>query len=279
MLETARLIGIDAGATRAKLAARDPHGHLAFEAFAARDVDAVAQRVARLRPARVGLTGGGAALLRERIGSEAAGINEFAAWGAGARRLLSRERHEAPGRFMVVSLGTGTSVMLVDGLSTQRIGGTALGGGTVMGLGRLLCAVEGFDELCRLAERGDTRKVDLMVSDIYRPGESPLTGDITAANFGRLASGDVRRASAEHLAAGVMNLVAENVALVCGYLAAAAQVRELVFGGSTLCGNPTLVETLSSVTRAIGCEATVLEAGEFAGALGALELVDTPAAA
>jgi pantothenate kinase len=71
-----------------------------------------------------------------------------------------------------------------------------------------------------------------------------------------------------------MGLVGENIALICGGLAAATQVTRIVFGGSTLRANPTLVDVLREITRALGREPTFLSHGEHAGALGALLLAD-----
>ena len=53
----------------------------------------------------------------------------------------------------------------------ERVGGTALGGGTVVGLGKLLLGVESFAELAAMAERGDRRTVDLLVGDVYRSAD------------------------------------------------------------------------------------------------------------
>ena len=68
------------------------------------------------------------------------------------------------------------------------------------------------------------------------------------------------------------NLVGENVALICTGLAAAHGVRRIVYGGSTLRGNGALHLVLTMITAAFGREPLFLEDGEFAGALGALEL-------
>jgi hypothetical protein len=46
----------------------------------------------------------------------------------------------------------------------------------------------------------------------------------------------------------------------------------VVYGGSTLRTNPALRDVLALITAAFGREPIFLEAGEFAGALGALEL-------
>jgi type II pantothenate kinase len=151
------------------------------------------------------------------------------------------------------------------------LGGTALGGGTLMGLGGLLLGGASFEEIIALAARGDRRRVDLLVSDIYRPGEIALAGDATAANFGKPA---VHRGppAPEDLANAIMGMLGENVALICTGLAAAHGVRRIVYGGSTLRGNRPLRDVLTLITTAFGREPLFLDAGEYAGAIGALEL-------
>jgi len=266
--------GVDVGATLAKIAWRTPEGALEFRLEAASALDAVAALVAARDAAHVGVTGGGATELARRLGGRATPVNEFAAWGAGAKALLERAGGAPSDRYLLVSVGTGTSVMLVDGMAVQRVGGTALGGGTVVGLGALLLGTTRFEELTELAEKGDRRRVDLLVSDIYRPGEIPLAGDLTAASFGKLAHGAGAPARAD-LAHAIMGLVGENVALVCSGIGAALQVRTAVFGGSTLRRNAPLAGILGQIAGFTGTRATFLGDGEFAGALGALLLAES----
>jgi len=264
-------VGIDSGASLTKVAIRSGREML-HRVLPAGDARPAEKLVGELAPRRIGLTGGGAGELSRRLGAEAVRVNEFAAWGAGASALLDAEGREAPHPFLLVSLGTGTSVMLADRLSVNRVGGTALGGGTVMGLGALLLGRASFDEICALASRGDRRHIDMLVSDIYRPGEIPLTGDLTAANFGKPSLRSGTKPKPEDVAAAIMGLVGENVALICGGLAAPHAVRHIVFGGSTLRDNPALREVLRDITSALGREPVFLERGEYAGAVGALEL-------
>ncbi len=287
-------LGLDIGATLAKIARRSRAGGDAteFEFLPSSDLAAIADRVARLCPSRVGITGGGATRLSQLLAGHARRIGEFDAWGTGANRLLSSLRSDAPKaapaaqqRFLLVSLGTGTSVLLIDADRAQRIGGTPLGGGTVVGLGAALIGAP-FEELCALARGGSAAAVDLRVADIYGPHEIPLAGDLTAANFGKLAR-ELTRAASEpvppsaerraDLAAGVMGLVGENIALICAGLAAATDAKNIVYAGFTLRDNPRLIEILSEVTELCGCRACFLPNGEFAGALGALELAHAPA--
>ena len=272
------MAGVDVGATLAKIAIRTPGRATEFTLIPAGAHGDVAETVERAKPGRVGVTGGGSSELARLLSLEVYPVNEFAAWGAGSTALLKEQLGQdlTTERHLVVSVGTGTSVMLVDGLAVTRVGGTALGGGTVVGLGSLLTSCPGFSKIAELAASGRRRNVDLLVSDIYRAGEIPLAGDLTAANFGKLMrSGAAGRApKPADLAHALMGLVGENIALICGGLAAATQVTRIVFGGSTLRANPTLVDVLREITRALGREPTFLSHGEHAGALGALLLAD-----
>ena len=263
-------VGVDAGASLVKLALH-ANGTLSHELLPATDVAAVVERVGGLAPRSLGLTGAGAGELARHFAAESVRVTEFSAWGTGVRRLLSAQRPDVSEPYLLVSLGTGTSVLLAQGLAVSRVGGTALGGGTVMGLGGLLLTGASFEEIIALAARGDRRRVDLLVSDIYRPGEIALAGDATAANFGKPAV-HTGAPAPEDLANAIMGLVGENVALICTGLAAAHGVRRIVYGGSTLRGNSALRLVLSLITAAFGREPLFLEDGEFAGAIGALDL-------
>lgn len=263
-------VGVDAGASLVKLALRRGDS-LANELLPAGSIDAVKERIERLAPVRVGLTGAGAGELARHFAADPVRVTEFSAWGAGVRRLLAEQRPDVTEPYLLVSLGTGTSVLLAQGLAVSRVGGTALGGGTLMGLGGLLLGGATFERIIELAALGDRRRVDLLVSDIYRPGEIALAGDATAASFGKPGV-HARAPEPADLASAIVGLVGENVALICTGLAAAHGVRRIVYGGSTLRGNRALRDVLTLITAAFGREPLFLEAGEFAGALGALEL-------
>lgn len=261
------------GATLAKLALRDARGSLRYALHPSHGLDEVARAIRRARPIRIGLTGGGAESLLRLLDGDATRVNEFAAWRSGMAEVLGLAQDPPVPRYLVASLGTGTSVLLADGLSVSRIGGTALGGGTVLGLGAMLVGTADFAAIVALAAQGSRREVDLLVSDIYRAGEIALAADLTASSFAKLARPDpARPPGREDLAAAIMGLVGENVALICGGLAALAQVQRVIYAGSTLRDNSTLRDVIARVTSAMGRTPVFPAHGEFAGALGALLL-------
>ncbi len=268
--------GIDFGATLLKaVVLPDPASQGGMRTFLAPadDVAGLARFLRKGPFAAVGVVGGGARRWAAGDGAlfPVVTIDEFAAWGAGEKLLLDAAPFVPTRPHLLVSLGTGTSILSVDGSGkVSRVGGTALGGGTLRGLGRLLLGEDGHEALIELARGGDRRKVDLLVGDLYGPGEISLHGDLTAANFGKLAS--TERADGANALCG---LLGENVALLAGSLArslAGGETIDVVYGGATLRGHDVLRGILLHVTGLAGARARFLPNGEFAGAVGALSL-------
>lgn len=270
--------GADIGATLAKLVVRDENGSLHFRLFPSHAIEQVAAEVEQLRSVRVGLTGGGAPRLDKRLNLDTTRVAEFAAWHRGACTLLESQGEPACERQLLVSLGTGTSILLAAGDGARRVGGTALGGGALLGLSSLLLGTAEFGEVVKLAAQGDRRRIDLLVGDIYAGEGEPLPSDLNASSFGKLGRPG---ASGEHdpadLAHALIGLVGENVASLCAALASAVGAERIVFGGSTLRDNAPLREILATLSL-LNQKIVFLTNGEFAGALGALAMVEAEGA-
>jgi type II pantothenate kinase len=257
-------LGIDAGATLCKLALLRGD-EIATWQCASSDLDAASAHVRTLRPDRIVATGGGA----DHFGPELSGVGverevEFEAWARGAPLLAAREGIELPARYLLVSLGTGTSILLLADGESRRVGGSALGGGTLLGLGELLLGTARFEEICALAARGDRRRVDLLVGDIYPQGDISLSRDLNASSFAKLAS---RRP--EDIAHALTGLIGENLGLICAHLAQLHDAKSVLYCGSTLADNPALRAVLENLGRMTSQTAAFLEHGGFGGAVGA----------
>ena len=118
-------------------------------------------------------------------GKEAA----FSVKAGGTKIYSSKESLHAFPK-LLVSIGSGVSIIKVNDYgSYERVAGTMIGGGTLLGLSNLLTGINDFDTILELSKKGDNSKVDMMVKDIY--GENPpfkeLTGDILASSFAKVA--------------------------------------------------------------------------------------------
>lgn len=270
-------VGLDFGASLVKIARENGRGAVDYQLLPRSHAEAVLEELTRSGVARVGVTGAGAGRWRLSLataGVDARAVDEFSAWARGAEDLLAEQGSERRSPYLLVSIGTGTSVVRVRPDSVHRAGGTALGGGTLLGLARGLLGSTDFAAIVALAAAGNREEVDLRLADLYPDGGIPLPPEATASNFGKLAARleDGDPPAPEHLARGLMGLVGENIGLLCAGLARAEQLDQLVFGGATLRANPTLRSILARVAQAFGLRAVFLERGEFTGARGALEL-------
>jgi type II pantothenate kinase len=91
--------------------------------------------------------------------------------------------------YLLVNIGSGVSMIKVSGpRQYERIGGTSLGGGTLWGLLSLLTGARNFDDMLKLAQKGDNASVDLLVGDIYGAGYNKIGLKSThiASSFGKV---------------------------------------------------------------------------------------------
>ncbi|MFD2615592.1 hypothetical protein [Paenibacillus gansuensis] len=146
--------------------------------------------------------------------SKAAEIVEFEATCNGVRYLLAKYgvSEEA---YIISNVGTGNSIHHIDNNQHQRIGGTGVGGGTLMGLSQLLTGLTEYEAIVSLATKGLRDRIDLKVSHIYEGAEPPIPRDLTASNFGNILSLiSTDQLTKEELLASVFGLVGETVATV-----------------------------------------------------------------
>jgi len=106
----------------------------------------------------------------------------------------------------------------------------------------------------------------------YRFGAALAIGFLIGLQREYAYGGPGREIFAGERTLALMGLVGENIALICNGLAALTQARRLVFGGATLRNNAALRAILESLFSTLGREVIFLVDGEFAGAVGALEL-------
>ena len=97
---------------------------------------------------QVMITGVGSAYIDTPVyGLPTSKAEEFIADGLGARFETDIDR------MMVVSMGTGTSIIKCDGADIKHIGGIGVGGGTLQGLSRLLLKTDDIGQVAELTEK------------------------------------------------------------------------------------------------------------------------------
>ena len=211
---------------------------------------------------KIVLTGVGASLIHEDIyGIPTVKVNEFAAIGKGG--LLLAKEEDA----LVVSMGTGTAFVYAKGDEIEHIGGSGVGGGTLIGLASKLVGESDFEAILALAEKGDLSHVDLSVRDISNEEISTLPKNVTASNFGHIQS----TATKGDLALGLINTIFQTAGVMAAFTAKARGFKKVIVTGS-LTAIPYAREVFDGVTALHGIPFEIPEDATFATALGAAAL-------
>lgn len=173
--------------------------------------------------AEIRLTGVGSSGVHKPIyGIPTFKVDEFVANGVGGRFFAKEEKS------VVVSMGTGTSYVLVEGDELSHLGGIAIGGGTILGLSKLMLNTQDIDAVQSLSKQGDFKKVDLRIGDISKDPLPGLNLNVTAANFGKVEE----MATKEDIAAGIVHMVIENLCHTGTLIAQDKDVKEFILIGS-----------------------------------------------
>jgi type II pantothenate kinase len=200
-------------------------------------------------------------------------INEFKANVKGVDFLYKLEKRKELSRSLIVTIGTGTSMVLTDD-KYEHLGGSALGGGFFMGLIKSLFNLNDYQEALSLARKGNRYNVDLKVSDIYSPEDDRvdmLFREFTAASLGKIDEEfDIKTLNKEDFINSLICLIGENLGTIAASLAENINVTDIVFCGGFLKGNKILKKILSLLCTVKGKKAIFLKNSEFCAAIGSL---------
>jgi len=208
---------------------------------------------------KIALTGVGSSYINEPIYDiETKKVNEFLAIGHGALQLSGLE--EA----IVASLGTGIAFVRAGKEGIRHIGGSGVGGGTIIGLASKMLGKSDIDAILALAENGNLENVDLSVRDIVSREIPSLPPNVTAANFGKIKS----TASESDLALGIVNMVLQTAGMLAVFASRNDTINDIVLTG-TLATFPQTYPIHKEITKLYGLRFIIPPNAVYATALGA----------
>jgi type II pantothenate kinase len=211
----------------------------------------------------IAVSGGGARCLGDHLfGVPVVKVPEINAIGVGGSTLAEKTAA------LVVSLGTGTAIVSVRDSEIEHVGGTGIGGGTLLGLARHLLGVTRLDTLERMAEHGDLGHIDLTVGDIAGGPVGIVPANATASNFGKVRADP----SPADKALGLVNMVAEVIFTLSLTAARARLHHDIVLTGK-LTRVKLLRERIEAVRSRRGESFIIPPYADYATAIGAARTV------
>ena len=218
----------------------------------------------------IALTGGHHQLIGNEIDKTPVfHVNEIDAIGEGGFYLSKLD----PGiPALIVNSGSGTACILAKDGEFLHCSGTGVGGGTVLGLSKLLLGTTSPQEIQELAKKGSAEGTDLILKDVVSGPIGLLPSDTTAVNFGKISK-TLEEVSKEDLAAGIVNLVGQTVARIATSVAMTFQVSDIIVVGRTP-SFTSLRKSLKDAALLTNFTPHFPKNAEFASALGALLIVE-----
>jgi type II pantothenate kinase len=208
---------------------------------------------------RIMVTGVGSSYITAKLyGIPTGKIDEFRSIGAGGLFLSGLTNA------IIVSMGTGTAFVKADQTGVRHIGGTGVGGGTLLGLSNRMLNVREFNDLIETAQGGSLAHIDLAISDISHDILVGLPPETTASNFGKLSD----LATNADVALGIINLVFQTIGMLAVFATRIDHTRDIVLTGN-LTNVPQAGEIFTQLSQLYNVNFVIPPNAEFATATGA----------
>jgi len=208
---------------------------------------------------KIKITGAGASKIKNDIfGIPTDRVNEIDAIGIGGM-FLSGEKN-----IIITNIGTGTVIIEAGDNGISHFGGSGVGGGTILGLAKKLLPTAEFSDILELAKTGNINQIDLLLSDISDTGISFLSGESTAANFGKMLD----TAGPPDIALAIINMVYQVIGVLSVFAARARNTDRVIVTGNGS-NNPIGQKIFSGITGMYGTKFIYPEYAEYTTAVGA----------
>tara|TARA_B100001175_G_scaffold137874_1_gene117183 strand:- start:40 stop:861 length:822 start_codon:yes stop_codon:yes gene_type:complete len=217
---------------------------------------------------KIGVTGGKSSDLDDSLDKiKIEKINEIDAIGLGAKKLYGIKDEST----LVVSAGTGTACVHIQDKNFNHLGGIAVGGGMLEGLGSLLFKNPNGPEINEFAKHGSRAELDLLIGDVVNKIGN-LSPEITAVNFGQAKNSSAD--TMENTAAALCNMVGEVIGTVAYLNALLVGSEKVCFIGRT-CYLSEVIDGINQRLELAGIIGQYDDNRGFGNVIGVLESIKT----
>ena len=269
------VIGIDLGASLAKVIECDKNLNIIHKMCRVRACSALPEKEINIllekfieefninmeNIERIILTGVGAPAHRcpEIKEIPAIKIDEFPSIAEGG--LCLANKHDA----IIASVGTGTAFICAQDNNRRHLGGTGVGGGTLVNLCNRFTKTKSFEEIVELSSIGNLSNVDLTIGDITTEDIPNLPKDITASNFGKLK----KEANDADIVLGIINMIFETIGMMAVFASRSCTTKDVILVG-TLTKIPYTKTVFERFKSLCDLNFIIPENAEYAVAIGAV---------
>jgi type II pantothenate kinase len=208
---------------------------------------------------KIMITGAGAAKIKDNLfGISTGKTDEIQSIGIGGIFLAGRDN------IIITNIGTGTAIIDAGRDGIFHLGGSGVGGGTILGLAKKLLSMSDFNEIMALAEKGRLKQVDLLIEDIAETDVSFFNRETTASNFGKMLDS----AGNADIALGLVNMVFQVIGMLSVFAAKSKNTDRVIVTGNGS-GNAIGKKVLEAITGMYQVQFEYPPNAEYTTAIGA----------
>ena len=151
------------------------------------------------------------------------------------------------------NVGSGVSILKVSSVEKyERVGGTLMGGGTLIGLSKLMTGIDDYDQILELASKGNCENVDLTKKDFLKENEK-LEENYIISSLGKVhqyvLEGKKDEIKKEDIALSLLNMICYHIAQYTVIYAEQNQIDTIYYFGTFTKKNSLAVKTLSKASK------------------------------
>lgn len=171
-------------------------------------------------------------------------------------------------KFIVASVGTGTAFIKNENGEITHLGGTGVGGGTLINLCKKINPEISFEDIRKAELTGSLENVDLSIQDVTTEEIKTLPKDTTAVNFGKLNE----KATNNDLILGIMNMIFETIGVMAALAAKGSNINNIIAIGQIM-NIPYARKVLDKIEKLHNVKFTIPQNAEYGTAIGAVKAI------
>ena len=171
------------------------------------------------------------------------------------------------------NIGSGVSILKVSTPNKyERIGGTLMGGGTLVGLSKLIFGIDDFDEILNLASKGNHENVDLMKKDILKESKD-VSDNFIVSSLGKIhefiQSGKKEEIKKEDISLSLLKMICSHIAQYSVIYAEQCKIDTIYYFG-TFTKKDSIVDDLLNEASKFWNKDIKVRFNYYSGYLGAI---------
>lgn len=171
-------------------------------------------------------------------------------------------------KFVVASVGTGTAFIKSENGEIIHLGGTGVGGGTLINLCKKINPEINFEDIKKAELTGSLENVDLTIQDVTTEEIKTLPKDATAVNFGKLNE----KATNEDIILGIKNMIFETIGVMAALAAKGSNITNIIAIGQIV-NIPYARKVFDKIEKLHNVKFTIPENPEHGTAIGAVKAI------